>query len=977
MGDWAVTRSLQRAMIGGVTSFFIAAASPTSLAQSSDPLYPLQISDVDLADALEQLSIATGAAVLMFLEDVEGVAAPDLVGEFTLEDALKRLTADTGLDVSQLENGAHVVFRRKTPMSPEPKTNHAAASPPTADEEALRYLEPISVSGFRAALDRAGIAESNSNQLIDVMSSEDIGQFPEQNVSEALQRLPGVQITRQNGEGAEINIRGLPSEFTRVEIDGRSTIVNVEESNPQRIGELSVFASDLFSQISVVKTPTAADIEGAVAGIVRLETPDPLDLKKNVLSAKVRLRTSDYRGSTEPYVSAVSATRSDDRSLGLLLSGTYEERDRTLDKFQNNVGWRNELEADDGALTSIIFPSRFRQEIRAGDAVRSNLSAKLQYRPYQDTEFSIDAHYSDEARSEDRSRLQVNYASGSLIETSGERPDGALSTALFQDATTDLVQFHRDTDIEVIGLTGGAEWSIGRLSTSGEFVWSRSKETLEETQAAHRSLAPNTAGYSLAHDARLPIISTSVVEQSLQALDIRRVQSELRKITVEESSARFDGRYRLLEGDHYELQFGLRLARADFDRRQGFLQYDVTGLSYADGAPFLSGRQFADGFGGADVLRHWPSIDPVALMATLPDPGGFSFDDPNFYAIEETVTSGYGQLSFDSASHGGLSIRGNTGFRVVHTDYAGKGRVRVIDELGIVTGLFDNAPQLDADYTDVLPSINVRLSHLNLGGLELRAAVSRAIARPEIQRIRPTITFNLAENRIRRGAPELEPYRAWQADASIRYGFGEDLKSALSIDVFLKDIESFILPTTRMVEAATFPEFGIEAFSAEISTFENSGDALVQGVELEFETPFSVLTAPFSNLGVVTNYTYTDSTFRKPDSVRSALPGASEHAFNAIGYYETDRFSARLSYVYRDKFVVELGDENGQDTIITDAQGRLDFALRYQLLEGLSVMLDGQNITGEQNYIYYDTPARLEDHELEGALYSLSLLYTF
>lgn len=146
------------------------------------------------------------------------------------------------------------------------------------DDEDVIVLDAFEVKGFRSSLADSLEAKRRANQVVDSINSEEVGQFPDQNIAEAIQRLSGVSLTRVNGEGESITVRGLSPNFTRVEIDGRSTAVTSDQANPGRASVLSTFSSDLYSSIEVIKSPTAADIEGGIGGIVRLKTPDPLDI---------------------------------------------------------------------------------------------------------------------------------------------------------------------------------------------------------------------------------------------------------------------------------------------------------------------------------------------------------------------------------------------------------------------------------------------------------------------------------------------------------------------------------------------------------------------------------------------------------------------------------------------------------------------------------------------------------------------------
>jgi len=129
-------------------------------------------------------------------------------------------------------------------------------------------MDVFEVRGFRSSLALGIAAKRQADQIKDVITAEEIGQFGDQNIVEAISRISGVSLTRNNGEGESVSIRGLSPTFTRVEVDGRSTVVTSDQSNPTRASSLSNFSSDLYSEIEVIKSPRASDTEGGVGGIV-------------------------------------------------------------------------------------------------------------------------------------------------------------------------------------------------------------------------------------------------------------------------------------------------------------------------------------------------------------------------------------------------------------------------------------------------------------------------------------------------------------------------------------------------------------------------------------------------------------------------------------------------------------------------------------------------------------------------------------
>jgi TonB-dependent receptor len=155
---------------------------------------------------------------------------------------------------------------------------------------------------------------------LDTITAEQVGQFGAQNIGEAIQRISGVSLTRNNGEGESISVRGLSPEFTRLEIDGRSTAITADQANPGRDSLLSVFSADLYSSIEVVKSP----VEGGVGGIVRLNTPNPLEIGRRTWGLQATLTDARLRDRAEPGYSVFYADVFAGGRLGLLLAATYE-----------------------------------------------------------------------------------------------------------------------------------------------------------------------------------------------------------------------------------------------------------------------------------------------------------------------------------------------------------------------------------------------------------------------------------------------------------------------------------------------------------------------------------------------------------------------------------------------------------------------------------------------------------------------------
>ena len=408
MGGSMTKRMISKRLLQGACSF----VALTAVATAAEPAN-FKIEAQSLSTALIEFSEQADVTVVASGRLTAGKSVPALQGEYKTQDALNTLLTGSGL-VAQADRERDLIVLAQATQTVSPEE--------TVEEVNNDASDVIVVKGFRSAFRNSLEAKRKANQVIDTINAEEIGQFPDQNIAESIQRVTGVQITRNNGEGESVNIRGLSPTFTRVEIDGRSAAVTIDSANPERASVLSVFASDLYSNIEVVKSPTAADVEGGVGGIVRLNTPDPLDIGKLTWGVDGGIIYGTQRDFIEPTFSGFFSNVFADGKLGVLLSGTFENRDRAIDKIQSNQNWvdieTGDLEDDtDPALLALVggrYPGRLRQERKEGDSPKYNFNAKLQYQATDNLELYANGVYTSEKREEQRSRIQAQFSRGDL-----------------------------------------------------------------------------------------------------------------------------------------------------------------------------------------------------------------------------------------------------------------------------------------------------------------------------------------------------------------------------------------------------------------------------------------------------------------------------------------------------------------------------------------------------------------------------------
>ncbi len=222
--------------------------------------------------------------------------------------------------------------------------NGGEASVASAADNTAEEVGEVVVTGFRVSLKNAVELKKNSDVMMDAINAEDIADFPDANLAESLQRLPGIALDRDNGEGRGITVRGLSSDFTRVRLNGLETLSTAAASdsgtapNRGRGFDFNVFASDLFSSLQVRKTASASTDEGSLGATVDLITGRPLDYKGRKIAFSVEDAYYENGGTHNPRVAGLYADQWFDDQFGASFSFAYSERDSEIDRFKRQQG---------------------------------------------------------------------------------------------------------------------------------------------------------------------------------------------------------------------------------------------------------------------------------------------------------------------------------------------------------------------------------------------------------------------------------------------------------------------------------------------------------------------------------------------------------------------------------------------------------------------------------------------------------------
>lgn len=967
------------------------AETPATSRPETPLTFDLNIPAGNLQDSLQAFSDHSHIRIAAFEADIEGLEANALKGNFTSEAAIERLLEGTPLRYDIIAPDLIAIARVPEPLTPESEARHTPGQDLPVPE--VLFLPNIHVSGFRGSFARATRLEQQADQIVSIAASEDMSRFPDQNIAEAAARLPGVQITRRDGEGATVQIRGLSAAFTRLEVDGRRTSSSFQRADPTRESTLSIFAPDLYDTIEVIKSPRASDVEGSIGGIVRLTTKDPFAIGERALSIDVGSVIDSNSETLLPYLQMSYSDVALKNRLGVWFAGTYRERNLSDDRVENNRDWillEPEMLldlSDPSSLSGLRLPRRVRYFRQVGTSERYNFAGKLIYEVTPDITAYLHGLYTQETRDETRARLQVLFSDGRLTDGVAA-PDGQIiSSAEFLNPPVQLSGIRRGHDISTMGVSAGLDVALKRWTLNAALDLSASRETLGQSMASHDDeLTTGSISYRLDGQTHIPVLNGTFFGRAPSMQAVTALSRETRQIDVDELAIALDASRPVKFGPVRHFETGIRYSSAQFSRRQGQQTLEnPSGLFFSDGLPIT----FSDPFlvnTPAPSLPGWSVVDPYSLSDNVSFDTPLTFNDENLYDVREDVLSVYGLIGFEKMATPGLTLTGNAGVRLVGTYYSGEA---AIDLAGDAIPDFGNIGVLNTDrsYLDILPSLNLNLQHEALPDFGFRFAASRVMARPDIEQIQNGAVIRIRDltgtepesNTLESGNPDLDPYRAGQVEAGLYWNIGGRRTSIAQLNAFAKNVENFITTITRITPYSGPVTNGETLLLYNTGFPVNGGTANVRGLEASLQTPFYFLPEPWSSFGLAMSYTYTDSDFVNADGTIQSFPGASDHAGNLIAFVDHGDFSARLGYSYRSRFLVQPArtENNTANAIYEDDQQRLDLSLRYRVNDQWRLSLDAYNLTAEKGYQYYDTPSRLARYESEGRSFLVRIDYQF
>jgi iron complex outermembrane receptor protein len=898
------------------------------------------------------------------------------------------------------------------PVAASPDTQAAAPAGPSPSDP----VSTVVVTGFRSSLQKALNLKQQAIGVRDSIVAEDIGKFPEANVAESLQRVPGVILNRDesSAEGQRISIRGLPTEYSVTTLNGAP----VNTTSTSTIGSAArgfnydVFASELFGRVDFYKSPLAELTEGGLGGIVDLQTPRPFDNPKRTVRYGLTAAYNTMSEHTDPagfalysntwgnfgFLVGASHTGSQNSRSGFEATGGYNS---SFNGSQSPVKGNFALALDyDSPLANLggytrdqvdraLLPRIYRFYGSQNDRTRDGLVSSFQYKNGP-LNISFDTLYSKLKNERDEMYF------GILIRNSRTSNRNAPAG---QTGNSGLIPLNVSIDPSSNLLTG----TFGNTSYSSGVTYSN-----DQTEFGYGALNLNyKASDKLSFTAQASANNSSALSyQSTLSGQIFGITStigygddhvypEMSSPTSYTDPNNFQG-FSIGTGWTKETDKGRQVRAAadwDYDLPGGWTGHLKTGFSFVEttkGIDKRNGTSLATAklnqlgntglragmtsqlpIGNLDMGGGWPSswgtFDRDFTYSTfnpLQYNPNSAFTPAQSFTAQEKVSTAFVQSDFKGEVLG-RELRFNAGVRYSET----KTYIDNFKQQG--ASLVYAANQEEGKYSNVLPAVSAALDLTDT--LMWRASFGKTISRASLGIIAAqTVIPNQFDNTATAGNPNLKPQQSKNIDTSLEWYFKPG--SLLSAAYFHKTLTDATVGNTVQT---TFGQLGLPDTALgpifqdasgrvdpnlpmTLRTYTNAGKQILKGFELAYQQAFDFLPDPFKGFGAIGSFTHIDP-FNSAEWITTSgkkieVNSVPKFAYSATGYYERGPLAVRLSWNYKGRSLHGDNPRNLGDDLIRwrAARGYLDGNISYKINESLELRIDALNLSNTLAYDYFE-----------------------
>ena len=829
-----------------------------------------------------------------------------------------------------------------------------------SQEDTNEDIEEIVAVGTKASLKSALDKQKDSNQVVSIVDSDAIGEFPDETAAEAVRRLSGVSVENDQGEGRYITLRGMSGDLNGVTLNGAT--VPAPEGGRKVL--LDGLPTELLDSIEVYKTLIPSqDLEG-IGGRIEFKTKKATELDKRLVKIKYDQSYNDFSGEADsPKYSLTYGEKLSD-AFGAILGYTYQSKH--IISNNNETGYEPWGIADNGnKYLARDWEMRFYDLTRE----RQGFTADFDLALNDDT--SLFYNFLFNKYEDDEIRFKDEYRARNLVESSV-----TPTSASYQRITADKETRKRIEVRTIETKIFGGESRLGMYNTKFQFSESFAEEDdTNNVDAKFRAQCrirsgddicgtyswanPKFISLSLAPRGQM-LTDPSEYDWDELEIDYGLIQDREDAFKIDFESDPFD-----FNGNVMSIEFGAKSSERIKSNKEGNL--DGSGdvaqgmLTYSPSAP--------------NNLWYFPEAlsffaDPSLVFPLQNQFRPLDLDLADFWSTKEEIFALYFMATIETDN--AVVV---VGFRNEDTSF---------ETYGFNDGDQQDRLEFENDYSFLAPSINVKY-FLN-DKVQLRAAAYRSLSRPGFEQTAPVPDIGDGngdgEWSGSMGNPDLKPYEANNYDLGFEY-YGDE--SFFSAGLYYKDISNTIYPRVLGNQIVG----GI--FFSDLETFANAGDSSILGYELNYFTELDAY-LPLEGFFVSANVTYNDgeSDFApggdNTETFTIPFRKLSEEAANFSLGYDKGKFDIRFSVNYRSSYLDYLGDE-GEELFnddfgygymrFTDDYYSYDLVAKYKYTENLSLRFEGKNLDNRPEFYYWNSPDRLSQYDEYGYWMSFGFRYNF
>lgn len=824
-------------------------------------------------------------------------------------------------------------------------------------QDTTSETQTVIVTGVRAALEQSLRQKRNADAVVEVVTAEDIGKMPDKNVADAIQRLPGVNTqSSAGGEGGfgendRVSLRGTSPSLQQTLFNGHAIstgdwfVLNQVGGNVGRSSSFSLLPSELVGSVVVQKSATADLVEGGVSGAINVITRRPLDFRQPLtVEASVQANYNDLAKKTEPQASALVSWKNPASTFGVLLQGFSEKQSVRRDGQEilgyTPIGATSAAAIANPSLAGVKVPTFIGAALFEQKKKREGGAFDIEAKPSRDVGIDLNGFYSKLSAPHQNTNWLAAPAnsinSANLIPRNPVVRNGTLVGATFSSNSGEVDNIYRpDAGGESWYIDLNGRWRVtedlsftGKIGRTHGIGWDHGDVYYQNNvdggmMYALNGMTPATVSYPGGNTTQ-PGSTAWAGGGEAQSVD-------------KEKYVQVDGEWRLRDSAWIQaVRFGARwtdhkrTAEHPLETRPG-------PNGFTNPGPVWNGEMYPSDFGsdlGGSVFNNYFKYSGPALGAWGAVPGNRLLDFTlrhnwlDEFQVAEKTAAVYGMADLQ-----GDGWSGNVGLRAVETR-----QTTVVNLPGGPNPITGSAfgpytpTTYERTYRDYLPSANVKFDVRP--DLVVRAGIAKTMARPDYSALGGSVSLNDDALSGSGGNVKLDPIRSVNYDLSAEWYYMP--KAMLSAGLFYMDFSSIVAQGTS---TGSYYNNKRGAFTDYQITSPYNTSATNKGIELSWQQPL------WNNFGLLTNATWADGEL---DGGGEML-NASKNTYNVTGYYENDRFSARLAYSYRSSY--KAGVDRGASQHV-DSTPSLAASVNFRINEHLTVTFDALNLTNETIRMY-------------------------